>query len=416
MRQAAKMKAGDVKKRRERNRQSQHEFRQRRQAAEEAQRRRIQQLETTIEEMSNVFIGFCDEMIGMEETAGQPKLMARLQHSTAQVLLLARSVYSMDEESTTREEVHKRNDGQLRDEHQISQLDQRMADSSPFQVSSRPRPLFADNTFVESADADATSVSEVETWDLGNVQSRRDRNTIAPLIEQVWPQPHQHEMDANFFSLRLVEVTLSQACLYLNGDLHIPEADLERAFGFSLRFRSREQLLADLRWRLGPGKNELHQATGINWDTTYDRRPMSNLGLFWPASEYGNNEVSGTSTAPEHSSDKDLQPEFLTALGVQEQLESLDAKVLSPDTMELSIRRQRLSETNTTNSDFTLGATQPALTADTMGSTALRVQLSVSLLAINLSYVAMCLDKGPVYPRREVARAVGASVILASEG
>ncbi|KAH7136718.1 hypothetical protein B0J13DRAFT_609600 [Dactylonectria estremocensis] len=416
MRQAAKRKDGDVKKRRERNRQAQHDFRQRRQAAEEAQRRRIQQLENTIEEMSNVFIGFCDEMIGAEETARQPKLMARLQRSTAHVLLLARSVVNADEDNTTREKGNERDDGKQKDGYQINQVDQKIANSNSSQASSCHGPPSTDNAFVESADAGVSSTSEVETWDLMNTELGSGLDSSKPFVGRYWPPTPPHGLTTNFFSLRLVEVTLSQACLYLSGDLYIRDEDLERAFGSSLRLHTREQLVADWRWLLGPGKNQMYQATGIDWDTTYATRPTSNWGLFGPFPRNANYEGNGTSTASEHSRDEDLRPEFLTAIGVQEQLESLGAKVLGSDTMELSISELGLRETNTASSYSTHSASQPTRTPRAAGSAALIVQLSTSLLAANLSYVARCLEKGPVYPRHEVARAVEASVILAREG
>ncbi|KAK9242158.1 hypothetical protein V1506DRAFT_107359 [Lipomyces tetrasporus] len=161
----------------------------------------------------------------------------------------------------------------------------------------------------------------------------------------------------------------------------------------------------------------MHQATGINWNATCARGAGGNLGPFWPSPEDGNYESSGTDDDSDHPSDQGLQPEFLTALGVQEQLQSLGAKVLGSDMMELSISGgPEFLESGIANSSLTLGAFQPARTPNRMGSAALIVRLNTSLLAANLAYVAMCLEKGPVYPRREVARAVEASVILAHGG
>ncbi|KAK9242157.1 hypothetical protein V1506DRAFT_509718 [Lipomyces tetrasporus] len=144
MKQAAKKKDEAVKARRERNRRAQYVFRQRRKAAGEAQLRRIQQLENTIEEMSKVLIGFCDEMIGTEEIARQPRLMARLQHSTAQALVLVRSVSNTNENGTARETEDERDDRRKKDKYPTKQKNRRIADSSLPQPSSCHRPSFVE--------------------------------------------------------------------------------------------------------------------------------------------------------------------------------------------------------------------------------------------------------------------------------
>jgi hypothetical protein len=214
------------------------------------------------------------------------------------------------------------------------------------------------------------------------------------------------------FPLHLVETTVSRACLYLNGDVNIAPEDLERAFGFSLRLHTRQQLLAHLRWLLGAGKDEMRQATGINWSTkAWSRGGGGSADLFWPFAEDG-------SPSTVDGSEDDLQPEFLTALGVQEQLESLGVKVLGSDLMELSISGYESLQARSTadSGPALLGAVRPARVPSSVGSTALIVWLKPSLLATNLAHVAMCLEKGPVYPRRGVARAVEASVIMAHGG
>ncbi|KAL6357059.1 hypothetical protein LRP88_10676 [Fusarium phalaenopsidis] len=300
MRQPAREKDDAIEARRERNRRAQQVFRQRRQANKEAQRCRIQQLENTVEELSNVIISFCDEMIGTEEIAREQRLMARLQLCTAQALILARSVSSTNGNRTVRETE---DDEQKMEEYKYptKKPNQKIADSTLPQASSCHHP--------DSVDAMAP-----------------------PLIDQAWLQTHQHDLNtSSSFPLHLVQTTVSRACLYLNGDIHIAAEDLERAFGFSLRLHTRQQLLTHLRRLLGAGKDEMCQATGINWSTkAWSRGGGGSTDLFWPFAE-------GDSLGTNDGSEDDLQPEFLTALGVQEQLESLGAKALGSDLIELNI-------------------------------------------------------------------------------
>ncbi|RYP38433.1 hypothetical protein DL768_010783 [Monosporascus sp. mg162] len=336
--------------RREQNRQAQHAFRQRRKIAEDAQRHRIQQLEDSVEEMSNLLIGFCDEMIGTEEIARQPRLMARLQVSMARALVLARSVSSTDEDITTLETEDVQDNRRKKAGCPAKQPQRRITDSRLLQPSSYDRPSFA-----ESPNADASPAFTVSTWDSLHGEMGSELLTTLPLIEQGWPQTQQPESNTISFALRLVKVTLSQACLYLNGDLYLPTEEFERAFGSSLRHRTRDQLLAYLRWLLGPGKNEMHKATGINWNAICATGAGVNSGLFWPAPD----QWSGTRDTLVYSSDQDLQPGFMTAVAVQEQLRSLGAKDLDSDIMELKIDGPEFLEDGTASSSHTLDGCQP---------------------------------------------------------
>ncbi|UPK89468.1 hypothetical protein LCI18_000403 [Fusarium solani-melongenae] len=381
MRQPSREKNDAIEARRERNRRAQQVFRQRRQANKEAQRCRIQQLENTVEELSNVIINFCDEMIGTEEIAREKRLMARLQRCTAEALALARSASSTNASPTARETE---DDEQKIEEYKYStkKANQKITDSALPQASSCHHP--------DSAD------------------------TIPPpLIDQTWPQTHQHGPDtSSSFPLHLVETTISQAFLYLNGDVYITVEDLERAFGFSLRLHTRQQLLHHLQWMLGPGKDAMHQATGINWSTTaWSGGGGGSTDLSWSFAE-------DSSPSTDDGSEGDIQPEFLTALGVQQQLESLGAKVLGSDLIELNISGYESLQLRSTadSSPASLSAARPAHAPSSVESAALIVWLNTSLLTSNLANVAMCLDKGPVYPRRGVARAVEASVIMAQGG
>ncbi|KAH8672310.1 hypothetical protein BGZ61DRAFT_508905 [Ilyonectria robusta] len=374
-----KKKIEDVEANRERNRQAQHDFRLRRQAAEAATQRRLEHLENTIEEMSKVFIGFCDDMLSTKELASQPHLMARLQHSTTRVLALARSVSTTTKTSAARESEGDGNDIQdgARDEEKLPKMPSRRktADSTLPQVSCQ-RPSVA-------------------------------------VVGQA--QMHTHEFDASSFAVQLVKATLSHASLALNGDIYIRAEDMERAFGSMLRIRTRQQLATSMRWMLGPGRDAMYQATGINWNPGSTRGAEGYSYSVLPH-KHGHYSTSDADSSSDNFNDRPEQPEFLTALGVQEQLQSLGAKVLSPDTMELSISGSGStgSDTRRPSSNFLAFPTANALGLAAPARLVLR--LNTFLLATNLSHGAKCLGKGPVYPRHGIAKAIEASVILARGG
>ncbi|KAL6410782.1 hypothetical protein AUP68_07214 [Ilyonectria robusta] len=361
--------------------------------------------------MSKVFIGFCDDMLSTKELASQPHLMARLQHSTTRVLALARSVSTTTETSAARESEGDGNDIQdgARDEEKLPKMPSRRktADSTLPQVSCQ-RPSVG-----VGADTDSSTTVDVNTDDSISMDMRRGLNGIAAVVGQA--QMHTHEFDARSFAVQLVKATLSHASLALNGDIYIRAEDMERAFGSMLRIRTRQQLATSMRWMLGPGSDAMYQATGINWNPGSTRGAEGYSYSVLPH-KHGHYSTSDADSSSDNFNDRPEQPEFLTALGVQEQLQSLGAKVLSPDTMELSISGSGStgSDTRRPSSNFLAFPTANALGLAAPARLVLR--LNTFLLATNLSHGAKCLGKGPVYPRHGIAKAIEASVILARGG
>lgn len=160
----------------------------------------------------------------------------------------------------------------------------------------------------------------------------------------------------------------------------------------------------------------MYQATGINWNPASTRGADGYYHSVLSSTEHRHYATSDADSSSDNCHDRPEQSEFLTALGVQEQLQSLGAKVLSPDTIELSISGPGSPESDTGRSAPTFLAFPTAHTLGLVAPARLVLRLNTFLLATNLSYMAQCLDKGPVYPRHGIARAIEASVILARGG
>ncbi|KAH6999346.1 hypothetical protein EDB80DRAFT_687462 [Ilyonectria destructans] len=162
-----------LKTRRERNRQAQHDFRLRQRAANEAQQHRTRHLENTIEELTNVLIGFYDEMLRTEEIAAEPSLMARIRRSTKQVLTLAKSVSNMGEKDTAEEQDDggdKRYNKRKKGEHPKGRpkrkaVDYALRPPSPSQVPSS----------VVATDTDAAATFSINSEDSNNVEIHLDQ-------------------------------------------------------------------------------------------------------------------------------------------------------------------------------------------------------------------------------------------------
>lgn len=175
------------------------------------------------------------------------------------------------------------------------------------------------------------------------------------------------------FCVQLLEATLSQACLVLAGQLPVPPEELDRAFGAILRHRTREQLLAYLRWLLGSDLRQKHIAAGVAPSLFLRTSPPSPPYL----DAFGlESNVCGDPGA--HG----VPPGFLTAAGVQDQLRGLGAKVLGPDALELRIN----------------------------GGT-LTLHINVSVLMSKLADSAICSTTGPAYSQSSFSQAVEASLM-----
>ena len=328
--------------------------------------------------------------------------MASLQRSAQRILTLARSV-DTDGVSKSSEAVT------------INHEDE----SSQHGSSSIKEPL---SGHAHSSVPRASPSFDVEMDYMDNHLS----DTTIPLNQRpLSPQTHHLLWAMNPFPLRLVETTISRAYLSLNGDLHVPIEEIHRAFGTVLHLRTREQLAARMQWLLGPGRSDMYRAAGITQGSnTAHSSGTEALEEGFPhtfLSSLGDRISRGPSDAdlvPDYPGDQAAQSDFLTALGVQEQLEGLGAKMVDTDTMEISISNSStLSGTGIGKPDVALGVPPlPHSPRRPKASAPLIMRLSVSLLTTNLAHVAVCLGKGPRYPRWEMGRAVQASVTLVRGG
>ncbi|RFU79623.1 hypothetical protein TARUN_2596 [Trichoderma arundinaceum] len=227
----------------------------------------------------------------------------------------------------------------------------------------------------------------------------------------------------NFFASRLIEITLSRAYSVLFGAVSASSDEVHRTFGSTLRTRTREQILVDLRWLLGPGKKALPQASGYLWEYANENDAPPRWAGYSSFNgiclEVDSDKLPDTAHQPAF-----YQPRLLTTLGVVQELSNLRATVIDEDTLEITLGDQQLLDPNfplnTRNTDK--GSIYNP-TASPLNNTnlcdspneSLKIRLSVPLLIVNLSLVAMCAKVGPVYPSNDMAKAVEAAVIMVSK-
>ncbi|KAH6697194.1 hypothetical protein F5X68DRAFT_196891 [Plectosphaerella plurivora] len=235
MKHATKSKTPLDVDRREQNRQAQQAFRQRRKIAEAAQLKKIKQLEDTVEEMSRMLVGLCDEMVAATaagDLVARPGLMDLLRSSIARSLELAGTVSPSEDEGVAMSEPEK----------DKSQSPGQETSSSPEQEQSQ-----------------SPEQHKFQSPEQHKFQSPEQVTILPSQIPPAWPPT----TNTATFAMRLVETTLAYGVMYLNGDAYISSSEFQRAFGPSLRDLTTAQLLAKLQYQLGPGRGTLHQNAGL---------------------------------------------------------------------------------------------------------------------------------------------------------
>lgn len=386
-----------------------------------------------VEEMSCVFIGFFDEMIQTEAIATQyPGLVSSLRWSVARVLALAKEVVDIDgdlgvELESTRESQDRmvinaamEDTGSETPELVPSYETERFMAEEPPEIlpkvtySTSPGVVMLTEKMTTSPDfyslsSQATSPFSLPSQIYGNGW---DPSTTPPShmempikLPSASTQSLLRSLDS--FPLRLLETTLSHAYYSLTID-QIPEA-----FGWTLRFRKKEELIASIRWLLGPGRDYIYRASGLTWGSK-----NGNVAVFPP---YMPNPPSlGGGFGPDEAAEEPF--DYLTVIGVHEQLQNLGARVIDSDTIEISVSGPKIQR------EFSNFQPPPSLpqpdtwsyfdffSTHRLQSNPLTMKLSVSLLTLNLAQKSLCFARGPGFPRKELGRVLEASVTMAHGG
>lgn len=241
------------------------------------------------------------------------------------------------------------------------------------------------------------------------------------------------------FPQRLVESTISHGYSSLINADTVPEAavEVDRAFRYTLRFRTRSQMVDNLQWLLGPGREYIYRASGYTWGSRDGTRAVFPKG-FSPAPRMRDLLVG--EYLEEY--DGEEEPEFLTVIGVHDELQNLGAKLVDNDTIEIIISQSRPAKhiglgmdhlsaqpDQQPSSPSPESGTPSASSAtdafmDGTGSlfgfflthrreTNLTLRLNMTMLIANLSRISTCFVRGPGYPRHELGRVIQASVVTA---
>ncbi|GJC91458.1 hypothetical protein ColKHC_00284 [Colletotrichum higginsianum] len=381
------------------------EFRKRRQAAEASRRQRVQRLENVVEDMSVLFIDLFDQILRDEQVVKHcPQLLGVFQSSARRLKTLVEPVTDAEDgdAGSTGEPLgfnileaaagYRHAEERAKGGHAMppdprSTLDKDDQDKPSNPATASKRPLSRER---------AIALSPIMT---GLDQS---------VFPGVTPPPANTIIDT--FSLQLLETTLSQACLVLDGYLPVPPEEVQRIFGTALQFQTQEQVLYHLRWLLASDLGQKQAAAKMPWGAMFEdhldtpQHAMQSLG---------SGQSASPGSASDHANAAHSPPGFLTAVDIQERLRGLGARQSGPDTLELRISGETGHGTSPGDSGPELERSSPPSAAGRGGSFSnLTLHVNVSLLLVNLVQSATCFIAGPAYTQIGFSKAVERSVVL----
>jgi hypothetical protein len=266
------------------------------------------------------------------------------------------------------------------------------------QITPMHEPL---NTLVEDAAAPLpltpTEYSQGDYWACTIPQE------LGPILWSSCQPP----LSPNSFISRLTYTCFDLGCLVLSKSIEapVPLSEEYRMFRSTLRYRNRDEMIFRMKWLLGPGTHELQLLAELPW------------GGRWWDQELSSTELTNyaTSAAMIDSS----APQFLSVVGVEKQLMALGARLVDKETMEMDscglamLSGTRKEPTCAQPDSWSFVNLFPSETSrPTIHSP--RVLVSVKLLIRNLSRIAVCLMKGPGFPRQALRKAIEESVVTRS--
>ncbi|KAH6877170.1 hypothetical protein B0T10DRAFT_194516 [Thelonectria olida] len=248
----------------------------------------------------------------------------------------------------------------------------------------------------------------------GNGWSVNNHPVLGANVNQYWGP--RVPLAPGSFAYRLAKASLTIAYLILSKNIHppIPHSEEHRIFGKELCYRGRDDLLIRLRWLLGPGNEFMYRVVdlpyGQHGDQIFTRSDLDPTfdELGWPA-------------ITKARLDRDGSARYLSILGIEKQLLALGGRIVDAETLELNIVNPAGQPSNAAPSEAVPAQSDSWSFVDFYAPNQMRsepqvltMQLSIGLLVSNLAKSAVCLMRGPGYPRDSLGGAIQASVTKVS--
>ena len=400
-------------------------YRERKRAAEEAERMRTARLEGVVEELGGILMSFADDLIAVDEVRRNHTLMTSLQKTIRKSIAMTNEVLDMEstqgEESSRDPEVE---ESAVVRPHAIildpvppteTRQDQHEYGSSPllpYQDDSQSAytPTALTRSFASATSLDHLLYPRIAQQTFGNGWM----DYHGDFVNHHPPNTGANGITPDTFPYRLVEQSVAHSFNVLLRDVSITTDKARSIFRWSLGTKTREGLLCHLRWMLGPGRFILSRAAGIP-AKRYTKALACGKSL-----DDEENDDCGSHASPTFASDlgdEEASSEplaLLSARDVDDKLDSLQARPVGNNILELTISSPAPTEMTMQKGEN--DNNRPSAPGVRQGlTTFLTLRLSLSLLIQNLSTTAICLQAGPGYPETELGRIIQESMLQPAE-
>jgi hypothetical protein len=348
--------------RRTRMRRAQKDFRTRRRAAQEAQERRLSTQDRIIEQMATTFMEFADFVLRSDSLRSDTFTVQKLRETMERFVSLGHIPSNapgwettLTSESDAVEDVkayeqrpfHVDSDGEklatADGSHntipvpQISDADD-IVGSSMIDADSLPSSsvFFPPSEHHEKTSHELSIVADYPPLNR-NIFGNGWLNQLPTSFNELRDQPRLFKVDTHPFAIKLLQYTLSMAYYALSSDMDSLAGIGQHMFRFALPFHSKEELLFNLRWFLGPGNQEIARLSYVSYGDTLGTAfqsayPLSQHLLLPAVDTY----ALDTSMMNERDDISIRSRPFWNAQDVERYLPEKGARFVDPNTIEIS--------------------------------------------------------------------------------
>ncbi|KAM0261828.1 hypothetical protein ACHAQJ_002031 [Trichoderma viride] len=438
-----------LEKRRQRNRKAQRLFRLRRQAAHANYEKNLVHIEGALEQMAATFLDFSNGILQSPLIGRDPALVSKLQSATNSILHLCQGGNDLGDIPEKMQRITSSSPAEGQPPGGST------SDEAEFQRTYHgnevlPQAATLDNIPVEfNASSETTPVPQHAT--LPAPQTVRFNPFIKPSIRNAFGNGFMNLPPIDFadcsrsdflsqvypseesLSITIARASMQHAYDALLGDTYASSALVDRIFGFTLKFRSREEILMVMRWYLSPQTSEVVRLATADFDDYLVAQYYHGVTTAQYSSIEGvfrGNILDPSNEKKSFSSD---QSRILNAYQIEQWLLACGMRCIGLDTIELqdvkplgmvlhsrppespeaflqplaSLQQQHMPLQNASVMDG-----QGAVKNHTNpGSIFKNIRVSRSRLIHVLTGISFCIDKGPAYCEKALLEALVIAMI-----
>ncbi|KAL7926032.1 hypothetical protein ACQKWADRAFT_172379 [Trichoderma austrokoningii] len=442
-----------LEKRRQRNRKAQRLFRLRRQAAHANYEKNMVHIEGALEQMAGTFLEFTNGILQSPLIRQDPALVSKLQSATNSILHLCQEDSGLEGSPDDNQE---NNDNDNSEGRPLSSSTSDVAEFQQIYNGSKGPSQTLDDMLLDSYSfvqpTPTLPPPPQPTLQPGNIVSAARFNPFikshSSPIRNIFGNGFMSLPPINFancvktdymlqtypseesFSIMITRASLQHAYDSILSDTYATSAAVDRIFGFTLKFRSREEILMVLRWYLRPQTLEISRLATAEFDDYLVAQYYHGIATAQYGGIDGVFNGGGLDPSNGRASSPLSKSRILNSYQIEKWLLACGMKHLDFDTIELREIKPVGKLLNNQPPDTPGELLQPFISvqqvqqqqqhvplqsnprievhpaADSPESVSGNIRLSRSRLIHVLRGISFCIDKGPAYCERAVLESV----------